>query len=88
MAGYFKRYDELKINDVIIFHGGKCRVTDLKTTPYVFTEDNRIDFSNETDVVVSFTIEPEDEECVELLGNFYSHGTYGGVGCLKVWVEE
>ena len=33
---------------------------------------------------ISFDIEPADDEAERILGKFYSHGSYGGVGCLKI----
>lgn len=74
-----KRYDELKAGDVIYWYGAKLRIVEIRSYPY--TEEL---YSHLTSSVVRFDVEPADEEAVELLGNFYSHGTYGGVGCLVV----
>lgn len=74
-----KRYDELKVNDVVKFHGANVRIVEVKHFPY-----NDEPYKNETKVVVRFTIEPADDEAISILGKFYSHGTYGGVGCLKI----
>ena len=74
-----KRYDELKVNDVIWFHGAKVKIIDVQFFPY-----NEEYYRDRTDKTVTFTIEPANEEAIEILGRFYSHGTYGGVGCLTV----
>ncbi|MBR5544871.1 MAG: hypothetical protein IKU66_05295 [Clostridia bacterium] len=70
------RYDELKVNDVIRFHGANVRIIEVKESPAPANEW----YPNEK--TITFTIEPVDNEAVEVLGSFYSHGTYGGVGCL------
>lgn len=74
------RYDELKIGDVVKFHGANVKIINIKRHPY--TEEL---FKDECTEVISFEIEPADTEAVEILGNFYSHGWYGGVGCLKLF---
>lgn len=70
------RYDELKVNDVIKFHGANVRVTKVTETPAPANEW----YPDEK--TISFDIEPADDDAVKILGRFYSHGTYGGVGCL------
>lgn len=70
------RYDELKAGDVILFHGANERVVSVTTTPAPANEW----YPNEC--TVRFVLEPADEKAVEILGSFYSHGCYGGVGCL------
>lgn len=72
------RYDELKKNDVILFHCANVRVVKVTESPAPANEW----YPNEKSI--SFEIEPADEEAVKILGSFYSHGTYGGVGCLEV----
>lgn len=67
-----KRYDELQVGDVINFHGANVKIINTKKDA-------------ET---VSFEIEPADDEAIEILGEFYSHGWYSGVGYLKVWCKE
>lgn len=74
-----KRYDELNIGDVVFFHGANVKIIDIKRRPY--TEEYYKDECTET---IHFEIEPADEEAVEILGQYYSHGWYGGVGCLKM----
>lgn len=76
-----KRYDELAVNDTIIFYGAEVIITDIKYFPY-----NEPAYKEFTDKVVRFTIKPANDEAIELLGKFYSHGTYGGVGCLEATV--
>ena len=78
-----KRYDELKVNDKIWFYGAKLVITALRTFPY-----NEESFKGQTDVVVNFDVAPADDMAVEMLGAFYSHGTYGGVGCLTATMAE
>ena len=70
------RYDELRVNDVILFHGANVRITKIVETPAPANEW----YPNEK--TVNFDIEPANEEAENILGKFYSHGTYGGVGCL------
>lgn len=70
------RYDELKVNDVIKFHGANVRVTKVTEKPAPANEW----YPDEK--TIRFDIEPADDDAVKILGRFYSHGTYGGVGCL------
>jgi hypothetical protein len=70
------RYDELKVNDVIKFHGANVRIVKVEESPAPANE------WYPEEKTIRFDIEPADDEAIEVLGNFYSHGTYGGVGCL------
>lgn len=70
------RYDELMENDIIRFHGANLRIKNIKVTPAPANEY----YPNEK--TVRFDTEPADIEAEKILGKFYSHGTYGGVGCL------
>lgn len=70
------RYDEIKVNDVILFHGANVRVTKVTETPAPANEW----YPDEK--TITFKIEPADDEALKTLGGFYSHGSYGGVGCL------
>ena len=73
-----KKYGELKKGDVIWWYGGKVRIIrvwDIGESDYYKGER-----------VMRFEVEPADEECVKVLGNFYSHGVYGGVEHLEVTV--
>ena len=72
------RYDELKVNDVVMFHGANVRIIKLTETPAPASEY----YPNEK--TIAFDIEPADEEEEKILGKFYSHGSYGGVGCLEL----
>lgn len=72
------RYDELRENDVIKFHGAILKVTKVTETP---APANKW-YPNEK--TIGFEVEPADDEAVKILGKFYSHGSYGGVGCLTV----
>lgn len=72
------RYDEIQKNDVIRFHGANLRVTKVTESPAPANQW----YPNEKSI--SFKVEPADDEAVKVLGNFYSRGCYGGVGCLTV----
>lgn len=72
------RYDELRVNDVIKFHGANLRVAKITETP---APANKW-YPNEKSI--RFEVEPADDEAIKILGKFYSHGSYGGVGCLTV----
>lgn len=76
------RYDELKLGDIILFHGALVRIVELKSFPAPANEY----FKNEK--TINFTIEPINDESIKILGNFYSRGIYGGVGCLIVTIIE
>lgn len=76
------RYDRLKVGDVIYWHGAKERIVSINEYPAPANEY----YPNEK--TIHFELEPVDEEAVKILGNFYSHGTYGGVGCLTATVAE
>lgn len=70
------RYDSIRKGYIINWHGANERVTNVRDDgPSEYYEGER---------VISFDLEPADEEAVKLLGSFYSHGTYGGVGFLEV----
>jgi hypothetical protein len=72
------RYDELKVNDVVMFHGANVRIIKVTEKPAPANE------YYPKEKTISFDIEPADEETEKILGKFYSHGTYGGVGCLNL----
>ena len=72
------RYDELKVNDVVVFHGANVRIIKVTETPAPANEY----YPNEK--TIAFDIEPADEEAEKILGKFYSHGSYAGVGCLEL----
>lgn len=76
MARIETRYDELKVGDIICWHGALERITEVCTFPAPANEF----YPNEKKIL--FTLEPVNEESIEILGGFYSRGTYGGVGCL------
>lgn len=73
------RYDELKIGDVVKFHGARVRIINLKRKLY-----HGETFANKTKYHIDFEIEPADDEAEKILGGYYSHGWYGGVGCLEL----
>ena len=70
------RYDELRAGDVIYWSGVKEIVEET------IDEGESNNFPGER--VIRFKLMPFDEESERLLGKFYSHGTYGGVGFLRV----
>jgi len=78
----YKRYDELKVGDVVRFHGANVRIVKYKEFPAPANEW----YPNEK--TISFEIEPADAEALEILGGFYAYGGYGGVGCLELKVVE
>lgn len=71
------RYDEIKPNDIILFYGANVRIVELHESP---APANKW-YPNEK--TITFTVEPADDEALEILGRFYGYGTYGGVGCLE-----
>jgi hypothetical protein len=77
-----KRYDELTTGDVIWWYGAKERVLEVRIYPAPANE------WYPSEKLVRFDLEPVDKESEKILGRFYSHGTYGGVGCLKVSTVE
>ena len=70
------RYDELKKNDVIRFHGANVIIAEITETP---APANKW-YPNEK--TISFKIKPADNKAIEILGNYYAHGEFCGVGCL------
>lgn len=78
-----KRYDELEKGDVIMFHGAKLELVDVRIDKPAPANEC---YPNEC--VIRFDTKPFDKAAVKVLGNFYANGTYGGVGCLTVEVIE
>ena len=74
------RYDELKVNDIIRFHGANVKIVKYSESP---APANKW-YPNEK--TISFDIEPADDDAIKILGGYYSHGTYGGVGCLEAFL--
>ena len=74
------RYDELKVNDIIRFHGANLRIVKLSETPAPANEY----YPNEK--TISFSVEPADKQAEKIIGKFYAHGEYGGVGCLEIFL--
>lgn len=77
-GGVSCRYDELRVGDIIWFYGARERIVSITSYP----NDTDNPYYEEAKLVIRFELEPADEKAVEILGKFYSHGTYGGVGCL------
>jgi len=74
------RYDELKPGDIIRFHGANEKIVN------VWDEGESEYYPGER--VIRFELTPADAEAVEMLGEFYSHGIYGGVGFLTAGLVE
>ena len=74
----FIRYDELKQNDIVCFHGANLTIKNITEFPAPANEY----YPDEK--TIYFEVEPADEEAEKIIGKFYSHGSYGGVGCLNI----
>lgn len=72
-----KTYGELKENDIILFHGAKVRIISVIHK-----------LTNDGTPWTGFEIEPANDEAVEILGNYYSHGSYGGNDSLEITMAE
>lgn len=85
MITKFIRYDQLKDKMVIKFHGANVIVFNVKhfereEEMYMFDYRGKVT----SNIVVNFDIKPYDDEALEILGNFYAYGNYGGAGFLEV----
>lgn len=76
------RYDEIRVGDILRFYGANVKVVAVREWPAPANE------YYPEEKTINFDIGPADDEAVEILGNFYSHGTYGGVGCLEITLVE
>lgn len=74
------RYDQLEVGDVISFHGAREIVIGVSDCGESKT------YPGES--VIRFDLAPYDNEAEEMLGPFYSRGTYGGVGFIEVELLE
>ena len=72
------RYDELKVNDVVRFHGADVRIKKVVERHAPANEW----YPNEK--TIDFEIEPANDEALKVLGKFYAYGNYGGVGCIEL----
>ena len=79
--GRFVKYGELKKNDVIWFHGAQVIIKNVECVGICHNE------WHDGERIINFEIEPYNDEAIKVLGNFYSHGTYGGVESLTVWID-
>ena len=75
------RYDELQAGDIVLFHGARERVVTVNIMPAP------ADW-NTAEKSVTFSLAPADPSAVEILGRFYSDGTYGGIGSLPIALIE
>lgn len=70
------KYGDLRKGDIIKWYGATVRIIDVSHV--------KRECGGFLRPCTYFTIEPYDIEAVELLGNFYSHGQYGGIDELRV----
>lgn len=75
------RFDELQAGDVILFHGARVKVVtvDIQPAPADW---------NTAEKYVTFKLEPADVEALQIMGWYYSHGTYATIGCIPVVLIE
>lgn len=78
MSGFVK-YGELKKHDIICFHGAQVVIKDVRINGIC---DNEL---HKGEKIISFDIEPYDNEALKTLGKFYAFGTYGGVESITIW---
>lgn len=78
MSGFVK-YGELNKNDIVIFHGAQVVIKETRVNGIC---DNNY---HKGEKIISFDIEPYDDEALKILGNFYAYGTYGGVESRSIW---
>lgn len=69
-------YGDLRTGDIIKWYGATVRIIDVSHV--------KRKCSGVLKPCTYFTIEPYSNEAVEILGNFYSHGQYGGIDELTV----
>lgn len=69
-------YSDLRKGDIIFWYGAAVRVIDVSHAKH--------NCGGVLKPCTYFTIEPYNEEAVNILGEFYSHGTYGGIDELTV----
>lgn len=70
------KYGDLYAGDVIIWYGAIVRIVDVSRT--------LCKCGNTYKPCTYFTIEPYNEKAVEILGDFYAYGQYGGIDTLTV----
>lgn len=76
------RYGELKVGDVVFFHGAKVVIKNIHVSGICDNEWHK------GENIINFEITPYDDEAINILGNFYSHGWYGGVESLTLTKYE
>ena len=69
-------YGDLRKGDIIFWYGAIVRIIDVS---HVKRKCGGVLKSS-----TYFTIEPYNKEAVDILGDFYSHATYGGIDELTV----
>lgn len=74
------RYDELKVNDIIRFYGAELQIIELNERPAPANEH----YPNEK--TISFKVKPANKQAEKIIGKYYAHGEYGGVGCLEIFL--
>ena len=70
------KYKDLKTGDIIAWYGALLRIVSIVKLTRTY--------KGEKDPCTYFTVEPYNNEALELLGRFYCRGTYGGVDTLEV----
>lgn len=73
------RFDELQAGDIILFHGAQVKVVTVDIAPADWDTAEKY---------VTFEAEPANAEALDIMGWFYSHGTYGGVGSRQTTLIE
>lgn len=68
-----KTYGELNPNDVIFFHGALLILVDVWCYE-----------ANDGKTVIRFKTKPYNYQAINILGEFYANGTYGGISSLQI----
>ena len=76
------KYGELKIGDVVYFHGAVVKIVNIITGGVCSNSCYKGEH------IINFEIEPYNDEAEQILGSFYSHGCYGGVESLTLVKEN
>lgn len=70
------KYGDLRKGDIIIWYGAEVRITNVLHV--------KCKHGGVLKPCTYFTIVPYNKEAVDILGDFYSHATYGGIDELSV----
>ena len=69
-----KRMDELNVNDVIYQYGALLIIKDI----WCYEDDRN------GRTVIRFKTSPYNNKSIDILGNFYCNGTYGGYADVSI----